>query len=94
LSARQEKISGIYGNITGIQKGISLKKALLFIIDLEHHVHQTGVAAASCRTVFFMNSFIITAIIPKGIEETLLNMNGFLAGERIISRKLGTGKKS
>jgi hypothetical protein len=68
LSTGQEKISEISGNITGIQKAIFPKKALLFIIDLEHHVHQTGVAAASCRTVFFMNSFIITAIIPKGID--------------------------
>jgi len=58
----------IPGNITGIQKGIFHSKALPFITVMEHHVRQTGVAAASCRTVFFMNSFIITAITPRGIK--------------------------
>ena len=68
-------MSAISGNITGVQKAISLGKALLFITAMEHHVLQTGVAGASCRIVFFMNSFIITAITPRGIDEVLLKMN-------------------
>jgi|APFre7841882793_1041355.scaffolds.fasta_scaffold00305_4 hypothetical protein len=43
-------------------------KALLFITGMEHHARQTGVVVASCRTVFFLNSSIIIAIIPRGIE--------------------------
>jgi hypothetical protein len=58
----------ISGNTTRIQKEIFPGKALPFITVMEHHVRQTGVAAASCRTVFFMNSFNITVITPRGID--------------------------
>jgi hypothetical protein len=68
-------MSGISGNITGIQKEIFPDKALPFIIVMEQHVLQTGVAAASCRTVFFMNLSIITAITPREINEVTLNTN-------------------
>jgi hypothetical protein len=47
---------------------------------MEHHARQTGVAAASCRTVFFMNSSIIIATTPRGIEEVLLDKNKVLKG--------------
>jgi hypothetical protein len=60
---------GISGNITGIQKEIFPSKALPFIIVMEHHVRQTGVAAASCWIAFFMNLFIITVITLKGIND-------------------------
>jgi hypothetical protein len=73
-------MSAISGNITGVQKVISLGKALPFITGMEHHVLQTGVAGASCRIVFFMNSFINTAITPRGIDEVTLNMNEGRAG--------------
>jgi hypothetical protein len=53
-----------------MQKEIFPGKALPFIIVMEHHALQTGVVAASCRTVFFMNSFVITVITPKGINDT------------------------
>jgi hypothetical protein len=73
-------MSAISGNITGVQKAISLGKALLFITGMEHHVLQTGVAGASYRIVFFMNSFIITAITPRGTEKVPLIMNEGRAG--------------
>jgi hypothetical protein len=59
----------ISGNITGMQKEIFPGKALPFIIVMEPHVLQTGVAAASCRIVFFMNSFVITVITQRGIDK-------------------------
>jgi hypothetical protein len=82
------KISWISGNITGIQKEIFPGKALPFIIGMEQHVLQTGVAAVSCRTVFFMNSFIITVITPRGIDKATLNTNEVRAGDdpRLMSR--------
>ena len=73
-------MSGISGNITGIQKEIFPGKALPFIIVMEQHVLQTGVAAASYRTVFFMNLSIITAITPREIDVTQLKMNVLRAG--------------
>ncbi len=81
------------GMSTGIQKGIFHIKALPFITVMEHHVRHTGVAAAICRTVFFMNSFIFTAITQRGIDEILLDKCGVLAAERIITEHFGTGKK-
>ena len=58
----------ISGNITGIQKAIFPSKTLPFITVMEHHVLQTGAAGASCRTVFFMNSFINIVNTLKGIN--------------------------
>jgi hypothetical protein len=76
----------IYGNITGMQKEIFPGKALRFISVMEQRAHQTGVAAASCRIVFFTNSFIITVITPRGIDKVLLNMNVVLARGHINHR--------
>jgi hypothetical protein len=76
----------ISGNTTGIQKGIFHSKALPFITVMEHHVRQTGVAAASCPIAFFMHSFIVTVITPRGIDKVLLNMNVVLARGRINHR--------
>jgi hypothetical protein len=76
----------ISGNITGIQKGIFPSQALPFITGMVHHALQTGAAAASCRTVFFMNSFILTAITPREIDEVVFNMNDILAGGCINGR--------
>jgi uncharacterized membrane protein YtjA (UPF0391 family) len=58
-------MSGISGNSTGIQKTIFPCKIVPFTIVMEHYVHLTGVVAARCRTVFFMNSIIIP-VMPQG----------------------------
>jgi len=65
----------ISGNTTGMQKEIFPGKAFPFIIVMEHHVRQTGAAAASCPIAFFMHLFIVTVITPRGIDKVLLNMN-------------------